>query len=240
MESGRIPPRPQGPNLPVPARPPSNSCYDFSSKLLELQGAPATASCTSTTNVPYMSIESTTASAVATSKKRPRHTSGLQQQQKQQINSEKRQLLHDRLGKTVQSSMIFFENARSWSQFVQTVRGCSHIRSTVGTLPHPAAALLKRLQTVGVPIVTTGTPWTAQQLDEKVARGPHKSANEHCEFVREEMAEFCEKGFWVVLPYDMVKQLPGLKLSPLGVVPQRAPAVRIGLVGQRRDRARLQ
>jgi hypothetical protein len=116
--------------------------------------------------------------------------------------------------------MIFFENACSWSHFVQTVRGVSHIRSTVGNLPHPAAALLKRLQTVGVPIVTMGTPWTAQQLDEKVARGPHKSATEHCECVREEMAEFCEKGFWVVLPYDMVKQLPGLKLSPLGVVPQ--------------------
>jgi hypothetical protein len=80
---------------------------------------------------------------------------------------------------------------------------------------------LKRLQTVGVPIVTRDPPWTEQQLDDKAARGPHKSADDYGDFVREEMAEFCEKDFWVVLPYHMVRCLPGLKLSPLGVIPQR-------------------
>ena len=35
------------------------------------------------------------------------------------------------------------------------------------------------------------------------------------------MADFIEKGFWTVLPFDVVKDLPNLRLSPLGVVPQR-------------------
>jgi hypothetical protein len=164
----------------------------------------------------------TTASAVTSPLKRPHNaTQPLHQQKQQLINSEKRKILHDRLGKQVRSSMIFFENSRSWSTFVQQVRGVSHIHSKVDGLPHPAAALLKRLQTVGVPIVTRDPPWTPQKLDDMAAHGPHKSANDYSDFVREEMAEFCEKGFWVVLPYDLVKQLPGLKLSPLGVVPQR-------------------
>jgi hypothetical protein len=35
------------------------------------------------------------------------------------------------------------------------------------------------------------------------------------------MADYIEKGFWVVLPYHLVKDLPNLRLSPIGVVPQR-------------------
>jgi len=52
-------------------------------------------------------------------------------------------------------------------------------------------------------------------------RGPHKSALDHVDFVREEFADFSEKGFWTVLPYDHVKDFPNLQLSPLGVMPQR-------------------
>jgi hypothetical protein len=52
-------------------------------------------------------------------------------------------------------------------------------------------------------------------------RGPHKSAQEHAAFVREEMADFCQQGFWVVLPLDEVIDMKLLRLSPLGVVPQR-------------------
>lgn len=189
------------------------------------QRAPETAPCTSTTSIPYISTPGTAASAAvspAPSNKRPRNAREHHRQQQQFIsNSEKSQLLRDRLGKHVQSSMIFFENARSWSDFVHHVRGVSHLHSNIGNIHHPAAALLKRLQTVGVPIITSDAPWTTQQLDDKAARGPHKSANDYADFVREEMAEFCEKGFWVVLPYHTVRHLPGLKLSPLGVVPQR-------------------
>lgn len=101
MESGRIPPWPLTPRLSVPVRPlpPSNTCFDFSSKLL----------------------------------------------------------------------LVFFENAHSWSQFVQHVRGVSHIYAKVGSLPHPVAALLKQLQTVGVQIVTSDKPWDGPTLDDKAA-----------------------------------------------------------------------
>ena len=41
------------------------------------------------------------------------------------------------------------------------------------------------------------------------------------------MANNIDQGFWIVLPCDQVKHLPGLRLSPMGVVPQcdRRPRV---------------
>jgi hypothetical protein len=60
--------------------------------------------------------------------------------------------------------------------------------------------------------------------DAAMARGPHKSAYEFQEFLREEMLDFVCKAFWMVLPYDRVKEIEGLvkrlRISPLGVVPQ--------------------
>lgn len=41
------------------------------------------------------------------------------------------------------------------------------------------------------------------------------------------MSDMIQKGFWVVLPYEDVRHLPGLRLSPLGVVPQRERRPRI-------------
>ena len=35
------------------------------------------------------------------------------------------------------------------------------------------------------------------------------------------MLEFCEQGYWLVAPYSAVRDLPGLRISPLDVVPQR-------------------
>jgi hypothetical protein len=36
------------------------------------------------------------------------------------------------------------------------------------------------------------------------------SAKEYAAFVHEEMDYFCDKGFWTVLPFDLVKDLPNL------------------------------
>jgi len=58
-------------------------------------------------------------------------------------------------------------------------------------------------------------------LDECLTRGPHASAQNHVDFVRDELSDFLEKGFWTVLPYRLIRHLPNLRLSPLGVVPQR-------------------
>ena len=41
------------------------------------------------------------------------------------------------------------------------------------------------------------------------------------------MCDFCYKGFWVILPYELARHIPGVRLSPLGVVPQRERCPRI-------------
>jgi hypothetical protein len=52
-----------------------------------------------------------------------------------------------------------------------------------------------------------GEEWSKEKLIATAARGPHKSAQEHAPFVREEMADFIQQGFWVVLPLDEVINL---------------------------------
>jgi hypothetical protein len=41
------------------------------------------------------------------------------------------------------------------------------------------------------------------------------------DFLQEEYLDFCKKGFWMLLSHDAVRPLPHLRLSLLGVVPQR-------------------
>ena len=86
---------------------------------------------------------------------------------------------------------------------------------------HPAYPLLQAMARGGVPVKMTSTSWTTAELDARAQRGSHQSCQAHIEFVREEMAEFVKKGYWLVLPYSLVRDLKGLRLSPLGVVPQR-------------------
>ena len=73
----------------------------------------------------------------------------------------------------------------------------------------------------------TTPSWSLSELDAAADRGSHASADEYHEFVREEMADMVDKGFWTVLPYHEARRLPGLRLSPLGVVPQRERRPRI-------------
>lgn len=124
------------------------------------------------------------------------------------------------LGKLVRNLEHVFSKM-SWTSFVDRTRGRSCIAPLVADLPHPAANLLEDLRRVGAPIVYTTPAWTVEQRDAAVERGSHKSAIEHHEFLAEEMADMIEKQYWVVLPYRLVRSLPNLRISPLGVVPQR-------------------
>jgi hypothetical protein len=67
----------------------------------------------------------------------------------------------------------------------------------------------------------TTPPWSQAKLAAACARGSHKSATEYITFLQEEIIAMMQKGQWVLLPYHLVKHLPNLRLSPLGVVPQR-------------------
>lgn len=64
-------------------------------------------------------------------------------------------------------------------------------------------------------------PWSRATKDQAIQRGPHQSSQSERQFVSEEMLDFCQRGYWLVLPYNVVCDWPALRLSPLGVVPQR-------------------
>jgi hypothetical protein len=51
--------------------------------------------------------------------------------------------------------------------------------------------------------------------------GSHKSCNQHFSFLCEEMMEFELSGFRTLLPFPLVKEIPNLCISPLGIIPQR-------------------
>jgi hypothetical protein len=130
---------------------------------------------------------------------------------------------NDALGKLIEWSVKLLSKSSSWQQYVAMSQGPSHISRTINQLQHPAALLLVHLHThTGMPVVLCTPGWSPPLVQEHLGWGPHKSANDHLDFVCEEMANFVRKGFWTVLPYHLlVKRLWGLRLSPLGSVPQR-------------------
>jgi len=64
-------------------------------------------------------------------------------------------------------------------------------------------------------------PWTLEQNDAAIQRGNHPSAHAFTEFLREEMGDMRRKGMFIVLLYELLRDLPQLRISPLGCVPQR-------------------
>jgi hypothetical protein len=107
-----------------------------------------------------------------------------------------------------------------WENMVGELRGASHLTESVGDIPHKAGRLLNLLRKNGVGVLLSTRPWTPDQIDQAAQRGAHKSASEYTDFVCEELLDFCEQGYWVVLPLATVRSWSGLRLSPLGVVPQ--------------------
>ena len=93
--------------------------------------------------------------------------------------------------------------------------------SSLSNVHHPARRLLKLYKYRGAPVKFATPPWTRQQILRALHRGPHKSCHDHIAFLQEEFKDMMSRGQWLVLPYSAVKDLPGLRLSPPGVVPQR-------------------
>ena len=86
---------------------------------------------------------------------------------------------------------------------------------------HDAAYLLKQYKDRGVPVKVKTPHWSPSKIHQALARGPHKSCIEYTDFLEEEFVDMILKGQWIVLPFEDVKNLSGLRLSPPGVVPQR-------------------
>lgn len=128
---------------------------------------------------------------------------------------------HDDLGKFIDRLTHSFLSAPSWNAFIRSVQGPSDFHPTVQTIPHPSAHLLNHFRLHGTPVVLSTKPWTHQQIHHTFHRGPHQSAHLFREFLAGEFLDMLNKQQWILLPYHLVKNLPNLRLSPLGVVPQR-------------------
>ena len=124
----------------------------------------------------------------------------------------------DNLGKLINDDVVLLSEV-GWERFVKTKRG----RGDLGKLdkPHPANRLLHQYKVHGTPVRFSTPPWSAEQQLAAIARGPHPSCLNHIDFLQEEFVDMMKKGQWVVLPYSVAKTLPGLRLSPPGVIDQR-------------------
>lgn len=119
-----------------------------------------------------------------------------------------------------------------WEKFIQTRRGQSDLSLTVDHLRHPARSHLRHLRRRGARVPMATAPWSEERITATLARGPHQSAHDHADFLGEELVEFILKGQWIVLPYSVVRSLPRrvqrqLRISPMGVVPQRERRPRV-------------
>jgi hypothetical protein len=133
------------------------------------------------------------------------------------------------LSRYVGSSVVrSFASAKSWSSFIAEFRGRSYLSPGLDSVDHPAADLLRLWRDEGVPALTSSPPWCGDLKDTLIERGCHRSATEHADFLRKEMAEFIENRFWTVLPYRLVRDLPQLQLlSPAVVKEERECKPRI-------------
>ena len=107
-----------------------------------------------------------------------------------------------------------------WTAFVKSRRQRSDF-ATLDNVHHDAHRLLKFYKARGAPVKMSTPAWSAARVDEALERGPHKSCDDYHEFLGEEFADMINKGQWVVLPASAVENMPGLRISPPGVVPQR-------------------
>lgn len=126
-----------------------------------------------------------------------------------------------KLGTFVQQAVDLLDQCSSWEQFVVTSHGPTHLQDGLENLNHPAAEYLASLQEHGCPVYYDDPDWTLEELDAAVEKGCNRSAEFHRDFIAEEMVEFGESGFWTILPYDRVRHLPGLRLSPAQIKEER-------------------
>ena len=104
---------------------------------------------------------------------------------------------------------------------VRQLRSPADIQADVHRLPHPASELLSSIRDDGVPVNLKSDPWSKERLDAAMDRGPHQSVLQHEDFLEEDLLDMVKKGQWIVLPFDSVRHIENLRVSPPGVVPQR-------------------
>jgi hypothetical protein len=84
-----------------------------------------------------------------------------------------------------------------------------------------AARLLDNLRRNGASVRVRTPNWTLAQKEAALERGAHQSAKAHITFLRGEFADMIRKKQWILLAAALVMMQEELRLSPLGVIPQR-------------------
>ena len=80
----------------------------------------------------------------------------------------------------------------------------------MGTLPHEATPLMDQMRLKGAPVKIYGPPLKPKQLAAAFSYGSHNSCDRDPSFLRKEIRDFVEKGFWIVLPLEDAVGLDGL------------------------------
>ena len=102
-----------------------------------------------------------------------------------------------------------------WEGFVRHHRPRGDL-TDLRNVDHTAKHILKQYRDRGVPVRLLTGPWTTEQLEAALARGAHPSCDKALEFLCEEFVDMVNKGQFVVLPAEIAKRLPGLRVSPMG------------------------
>jgi hypothetical protein len=112
-----------------------------------------------------------------------------------------------------------------WQNLVNLKRGRPDLQIGPKFREHPAYHMLSVLKQRGAPVRLKSAPWSDDQIRDTIQRGPHKSAIQYAEFLRDELVAFIRKSQWVVLPLSVVLNDPELRralhVSPMGNVLQR-------------------
>ena len=106
-----------------------------------------------------------------------------------------------------------------WEGFVKQRRPRGDFTS-LEKVEHSARHILKQYRDRGVPVRFSTGPWSAERIDAALGRGPHPSCDKSTEFLCEEFVDMINKGQFVVLPAKVARTLKGVRVSPMGVVPQ--------------------
>jgi hypothetical protein len=81
-----------------------------------------------------------------------------------------------------------------FEELVNIRRGKSDFGRDIKNVNHKAGRYLDHLKKRGANVVLQTPPWSLERLEETIKRGPHKSSEEHAEFLREELLFFVQWG----------------------------------------------
>ena len=122
--------------------------------------------------------------------------------------------LPEELGECVHRDIELLRRV-GWQRFVKARHNGGDLSDLSNVDNHPVRRLLNHYKHRVVPVKISSPKWSRTQLKASLARGAHKSCNEHTDFLNEEFIAMIQKEQWVILPATMAMELEGLRLSPL-------------------------